>query len=117
MFYQICSFDRSAGTYVVQFFDPDHPPEVERRTELFNGVFLERPFMKEIPALNYPAPRSNGVYLSGQALEDAVKLLIKPSSELTETELQIIKPTDDPALVTGGEDIDAKVALKKFTKI
>jgi hypothetical protein len=117
MLYRICSFDRSAGTYEVQFYDPDHPSEVERRAALLNGVFLKRTILEEMPPINYSAPRSNGVYLSGQALEDAIKLLIKPFSELTEAELQIVYPTDDPASVTGGEDIDAKVALKKFTKI
>jgi hypothetical protein len=117
MLYRICSFDRSAGTYEVQFYDSDNEYEVARRAARLNGEFLKRQIMKEIPSLIYPAPRSNGVYLSGQALEDAVKLLTKPYSELTETELQIINPTDDPASVTGGEDIEAKAALKTFTKI
>lgn len=117
MFYKVWSFDRTAGTYVVQFYDPDHPSEVERRAARLNGVFLERKIQEEMPPLNYTAPRSNGVYLSGQALEDAIKFLINPNSELTDSEKQSLSPTDDPATVTGGEDIEAKVALKTLTKI
>lgn len=117
MLYKILRFDRAAGTYEVRFYDPDHPSEVARRAALLNGVFLKRTILEEMPPTNYYAPRSNGVYLSGQELEDAIKLLIKPYSELTEADLQLLNPTDDPASVTGGEDIDAKVALKTLTKI
>lgn len=83
--YKVLVFDRTAGTYTVQFLD--------------GGVDI----------LNYNAPRLNGVYLAGQALEDAIQLLRKPTTELTPEEVTVIFPTDDPATVTGGEDIEAKV--------
>jgi hypothetical protein len=85
--YRILAFDRSTGTYVVEFL---------------NGV---------MGALNYRAPRSNGVYLSGQALEDAIQLLMKPFEELTEEEMQLRFPEDDPSTITGGEEIEAKVVF------
>jgi hypothetical protein len=116
MFYKVWSFNRAAGTYVVQFYDPDHPSEVERRAARLNGVFLQRKIQEEMPPLNYPAPRLNGVYLAGQELEDAIQMLSKPYSELTDSEKQLLSPTDDPAAVTGGEDIEAKVAITTFTK-
>jgi hypothetical protein len=117
MLYRILSFNRAAGTYVVQFYDPNNEYEVARRAARLNGVFLKRQFNEIVDPFNYPAPRTNGVYLSGQELEDAIKLLIKPFSELTEAERQLLNPTDDPASVTGGEDIDAKIAVKTFTKL
>ena len=83
--YKVLVFDKSSGTYTVEFLDGGVPP------------------------LNYNAPRLNGVYLSGQALEDAIQLLRKPISDLTPEEALIIFPSDDPATVTGGEDIEAKV--------
>ena len=83
--YKVLAFDKINGTYTVDFLD--------------GGV----------PALNYNAPRLNGVYLAGQALEDAIQLLRKPIPELTPEEVLVIFPTDDPATVTGGEDIEAKV--------
>jgi hypothetical protein len=86
--YQVLSFDRAFGTYIVEFLD--------------GGV----------PTLNYHAPRLSHVYLGGQALEDAIQLLRKPYDQLTPQELQIIFPKDDPAIVTGGEDIEAKVINK-----
>jgi hypothetical protein len=89
--YRILAFDRYTGTYTVEFL---------------NGV-------RE--ALNYNAPRSNGVYLSGQALEDAIQLLMKPFEELTDEELRMISPIyfsqEDPSTITGGEDIEAKVVF------
>ena len=118
MYYRICSFNRAAGTYEIQFYDPDHQSEVDRRAERLNGVFLKREDRKEFLPGNYLAPRLNGVYLAGQALEDAVKLLYE---SLGKRELGLeagpLFPTDDPATVTGGEDIDAKVAAQTFTKI
>ena len=86
--YQVLSFDRAFGTYIVEFLD--------------GGV----------PTLNYHAPRLNHVYLGGQALENAIQLLRKPDDQLTEAEVEIVTPTDDPAIVTGGEDIEAKVINK-----
>jgi len=83
--YKVLAFDKVNGTYTVEFLD---------------GA---------VPALNYNAPRLNGVYLGGQALEDAIQLLRKPIQDLTPEEAFIIFPSDDPATVTGGEDIEAKV--------
>jgi len=83
--YKVLSFDRNTGTFTVDFLDI------------------------EDEALNHFAPRINGVYLSGQALEDAIQLLRKPLDELTPEEYQMRYPEDDPAAVTGGEDIDAKI--------
>lgn len=87
--YKILNFDRSTGTFVIEFLD---------------GM---------VPILNYNAPRSNGVYLSGQALEDHIQSLRKPDEERTmeEWNLMLVIPADDPATITGGEDIDAKVAI------
>lgn len=83
--YKVLCFERSNGTYTVEFLD---------------GL---------VPPLNYNAPRANGVYLGGQALEDAIQLLRKPFDDLTYEEYQVVYPSDDPATVTGGEDIEAKV--------
>lgn len=91
-------FDRAAGTFTIEFED--------------------------LGALNYNAPRSNGVYLSGSALEDYIQGLHQENRESLNTEetndqyLALIAsqtPTDDPATVTGGEDIDAKVAEYKVS--
>lgn len=118
MYYRILSFDRTTGTYEIQFYDPDHQSEVERRAARLNGVFLKREDRPEFLPRTCPAPRLNGVYLSGQALEDAIKLLYE---SLGKRELGLeadpLFPTDDPATVTGGEDIDAKVVAQTFTKI
>ena len=83
--YKILCFDRTTGTFTVNF------------TAIENSVF------------NYNAPRQNGVYLEGQALEDAIQLLLKPIEELTEAEMQLRLPQDDPATLTGGDAIQAKV--------
>jgi len=85
--YKILFFDRITGTFTVQF------------TAVENSVF------------NYNAPRQNGVYLEGQALEDAIQLLLKPLEELTEAELYVIFPGDDPATVTGGAGIESKLEM------
>ena len=85
--YRVLAFDRATGTFTVDF------------TDIKNE------------ALNHHAPRLNGVYLAGQALEDAIQLLRKPFEELTEAEYQLRCPEDDPATITGGEDIEAKVEL------
>ena len=49
------------------------------------------------------------MYLAGQELEAAIQLLLKPLEELTEEDMQLRFPQDDPSTVTGGEDIEAKV--------
>lgn len=85
--YQVLCFDRTSGTFTVNF------------TDIENSI------------LNYNAPRANGVYLSGQALEDAIQLLVKPFDQLTEEEMQLRFPEDDPSTITGGEDIEAKVVI------
>lgn len=88
--YNIISFDRTTGTFTVQFADS---------------------------AFNYNAPRVNGVYLAGQELEDAIQLLLKPLEDLTPAEYQLRYPEDDPQGVTGGEDIDLKVANGQPTNL
>lgn len=85
--YRVLAFDRTTGTFSVDFTDIDNEP------------------------LNHNAPRLNGVYLTGQALEDAIQLLRKPFEQLTEAEYQLRFPEDDPATITGGEDIEAKVEM------
>ena len=85
--YKILFFDRITGTFTVQF------------TAVENSVF------------NYNAPRQNGVYLEGQALEDAIQLLLKPIEEMTDAELQLRFPEDDPANITGGAGIESKLEM------
>jgi hypothetical protein len=83
--YKIYCFNRADGTFTVNF------------TAIQDCIF------------NYNAPRLNGVYLAGQELEAAIQLLLKPLEELTEEDMQLRFPQDDPSTVTGGEDIEAKV--------
>jgi len=85
--YKILFFDRTNGTFTVNF------------TAIEGSVF------------NYNAPRQNGVYLEGQALEDAIQLLLKPIEELTETEAQLRFPEDDPSTITGGAGIESKLEM------
>ena len=56
---------------------------------------------------NYSAPRANGVYLSGEALEVYIQNL-HPTAELTDEILASQQFEDDLATITGGEDIQAK---------
>ena len=85
--YKVLAFDRENGTFTVDFTDIENE------------------------ALNHYAPRLNGVYLAGQALEEAIQLLRKPVEDLTETEYQQRFPEDDPLTLTGGEDIEAKIEM------
>lgn len=85
--YRVLAFDRATGTFTVDFLDIQDE------------------------ALNHAAPRANGVYLAGQALEDAIQLLRKPLPDLTEAEYLQRFPEDDPSLLTGGEDIEAKIEV------
>jgi hypothetical protein len=85
--YKVLAFDRATGSLVVDFTDIENEP------------------------LNYNAPRLNGVYLAGQALEDAIQLLRKPIDDLTAAEYQLRYPEDDPSTITGGEDIEAKIEV------
>jgi hypothetical protein len=85
--YKVLAFDKENGTFTVDFTDIENE------------------------ALNHYAPRLNGVYLAGQALEEAIQLLRKPVEELTEAEYQQRFPEDDPLTLTGGEDIEAKIEM------
>jgi len=85
--YKVLFFDRTTGTFTVNFI------------AIENCIF------------NYNAPRQNSVYLEGQALEDAIQLLLKPFEELTEPEMQLRFPQDDPSTVTGGAGIESKLEM------
>lgn len=90
------TFDRDSGTFTIKFEDMD--------------------------ALNYNAPRAGGAYLSGSALEEYIQSLHPENRESLNTEatyeqymalLASHAPQGDPQGVTGGEEIDSKVAEYK----
>ena len=56
---------------------------------------------------NYGAPRANGVYLTGDALEAYIQI-INPAVPDSAEKTQAQNFTDDPSTITGGEEIQAK---------
>lgn len=76
--YQIKYFDREYGFIGVQFEGKD--------------------------CFNFTAPQSNGAYMSGQELEDAIQSLYPQVLSAEERKVFF-------ATVTGGEDIQAKVQV------
>ena len=94
--YHVTAFDRVTGTFTIEF--------------------------EGMTALNYNAPRADGVYLTGSALEDYIQSLHPENRESLNTAetfdqymalLASHAPTDDPSGLTGGDEIEAKIVEYK----
>jgi hypothetical protein len=79
--YKIISFDKTTATMAVEF--------------------------EGVTPLNYSAPRLEGVYLIGDALENYIQSL-HPTVPFTEKLYLSHVFDDEPSTITGGEDIQAK---------
>jgi len=107
MEYTILDFSLVRGTITVSFRNHLLAPQAPESSP---------DLLDQLPAtkvLNYNAPRKNGVYLEGAELDDYICMLAGESlsGALTQEELdQMIleMATDDPATITGGQDIMAK---------
>jgi hypothetical protein len=107
MEYTILDFSLGKGTMTVSFKNHLLAPQAPESSP---------DLLDQLPAtkvLNYNAPRKNGVYLEGDELDDYICMLAgeQLSGALTQEELdQMVEEmsTDDPATITGGQDIMAK---------
>lgn len=102
------NFSTATGTMTVAFADYVSSPQpmIEPSTELGTATVTNT-------ALNYNAPRRNGVYLEGAELDDYICLLAgEPlTGALTQEEIDQMTQEmaqDDPNTITGGEGIRAK---------